>query len=259
MQANGSSGFWFITLLGCCILLIGLMRSAEALVHHAVVHRRPLPAVRPVQKMKFRPSEGGRIVRYIKRPKPTVLGREDHIILRPRVPARHGRRFFHYVSHSTYLWCVPYARRLSHIELIGDAFLWWAEASGRYARGSRPEPGAVLAFHATAQMPLGHVAVVSRVINSREILVDQANWVHNQISRGIRVADISRDNNWTDVEVETTAGTMGVPYPTYGFIYDQSPGGMVIANAKGGQVATEVAEAPRLRKITLSAPHRNLQ
>ena len=264
MQGNGSSSFWFMVLLGCCFLFIGLMRNAEAVVHHAVPHRRNVHVVRPVHKAWFRPVQksgkmrtiSSHIVRYIKRPVPTALGREDHVIPASK---RHGRRLYHYVSHSTYLWCVPYARRISHVDLVGDAFLWWAEASGRYARGARPEQGAVLAFHATAQMPLGHVAVVSRVINSREVLVDQANWVHNQISRNVRVVDISRDNNWTDVEVQTTAGTMGVPYPTYGFIYDQSPDGMMIANAKGQGTGTEVAEAPRVRKITLSAPHRNLQ
>jgi surface antigen len=271
MQGNGSSGFWFMALLGCCfLLLLGLMRNAEAAVHHVVSHRRSPHMVRPIRKLFFHPPRktgvgdsasqdvSGHAVRYIRRPVPTALGRQDHIILRPRMTAwhRHGRAS-HDVSHSTYLWCVPYARRISHIDLIGDAFLWWAEASGRYARGARPAPGAVLAFHATAQMPLGHVAVVSRVVDSREILVDQANWVHNRISRNIRVVDISPDNNWTDVEVETTAGTLGVPYPTYGFIYDQSPDGMMIA--KGNSTGTEVAEAPHIRKLTLVAPHRNLQ
>ncbi len=264
MQGNGSGSFWFIALLGSCFILLGLMREAEAVVHHIVPHRRGAPALSPKREAWFRPAKkplrvadiSSHIVRYIKRPAPTALGREDHVLPASR---HRARRYYRYASRSTYLWCVPYARRVSHIELIGDAFLWWAEASGRYARGQRPEAGAVLAFHATAQMPLGHVAVVSRVINSREILVDQANWVHNQISRNILVADISRDNNWTDVEVETTAGKLGVPYPTYGFIYDQSPDGMMIASAGGNHGGTEVAEAPRLQKITLTAPHRNLQ
>lgn len=247
MQGNGSSGFWFIALLGCCFFLLGLMRNAEAMVHHVAPHRRTM--ARTTGPHGISPH----IIRFIKRPVPTVLGREDHVVLSPK---RRGRRLYHHANRATYLWCVPYARRISHIELVGDAFLWWAEASGRYARGSRPELSAVLAFHATAQMPLGHVAVVSRVVNSREILVDQANWVHDRITRNVRVVDISRDNNWTDVEVETTAGRLGVPYPTYGFIYDQSPDGMVVASAGSG---AEVAEAPRVRKITLSAPHRNLQ
>ena len=260
MQGNGSGSFWFMALLGCCFFLIGWMRNAEAAMHHVVPYRRNSHIIHPARKTWFRPVQksakvreiSSHIVRYIKRPVPTKLGREDHVI---HVSKRHGRRFYHYVSHSTYLWCVPYARRISHIDLIGDAFLWWAEASGRYARGYRPEAGAVLAFHATPQMPLGHVAVVSRVINSREVLVDQANWVHDRITRNVRVVDISRDNNWSDVEVQTVAGKLGVPYPTYGFIYNQSPEGI----GRGTLPATQVAEAPRVQKITLSAPHRNLQ
>ena len=265
MQSNGSGSFWFIALLGCCFFLIGLVRNAEAAVEHGG-HRRVSHSVHPARKLVFRQAYSPResrpgedahhLVRYISGPVPTTYGREDHVVLRGGRwdGSRHG--LFHYAGHSTYLWCVPYARRISHIDLVGDAFLWWAEASGRYARGSQPESGAILAFRAISQMPLGHVAVVSRVINNREVLVDQANWVHNRITRNIRIVDVSPTNSWTDVRVEKRDGKLGDPYPTYGFIYDHSPSDMVIARQDAG---IEVAEAPRVNPISLSAPHRNLQ
>ncbi|MBY0583381.1 MAG: CHAP domain-containing protein, partial [Sphingomonas sp.] len=62
------------------------------------------------------------------------------------------------------LQCAPYARALSGIEIRGNANSWWTQAEGRYDRGHAPRVGAVLAFAATARMPLGHVAMVSEVI-----------------------------------------------------------------------------------------------
>ncbi len=156
-----------------------------------------------------------------------------------------------------YLWCVPYARDVSHIDLSGDAFLWWAEAAGRYARGQRPEDGAVLNFRSSARIRLGHVAVVEKVINSREILVDQANWVPDQVSHDVPVIDVSPDNNWTMVRVSIGGGRFGAPYPTYGFIYDQPIGGGAIYAARGTE--TEVAAAPPVRRLRLTAPNRSVR
>src|ERR1700735_4836128 len=73
----------------------------------------------------------------------------------------HGTASYRYSS----LQCVPYAREVSHIELTGNAYLWWAEAAGRYGRGANPEVGAVLNFRGVGRMPLGHVAVVTDVID----------------------------------------------------------------------------------------------
>ena len=83
------------------------------------------------------------------------------------------------------LQCVPYAREVSHIELTGNAYLWWAEAAGRYGRGATPEVGAVLNFRGIGRMPLGHVAVVTDVIDSRAVLVTQANWVPGTITNDV--------------------------------------------------------------------------
>lgn len=157
------------------------------------------------------------------------------------------------------LQCVPYAREVSHIELSGDAFLWWAEASGRYARGETPAEGAVLNFRPIGRMPLGHVAVVTAVIDSRTILVTQANWIRGAITNDVTVQDVSPDNDWSQVQVELgDTSTLGAAYPTYGFIYNQPDDGTVIASGNAGS-STEVAEAPRAVTEQTDAPDRNLQ
>lgn len=158
--------------------------------------------------------------------------------------------------HLSYLWCVPYAREVSRIELHGDAFLWWAESEGRYARGWRPELGSLLAFRSIPRMPLGHLAVVVKIISSREILVSQANWVPDTVTRNVPVIDVSPDNDWTEVRQSVGGGRFGMVYPTYGFIYGQPPARTIVADRGGG---SEVAEAPPASHIRLTAPHRNLQ
>jgi surface antigen len=157
----------------------------------------------------------------------------------------------------SYLQCVPYAREISHIDLTGDAFLWWAEAAGRYARGDAPQEGAVLNFRAIGRMPLGHVAVVTDVIDSRTILTTQANWIRGTITNDVTMQDVSPNNDWSEVEVELgDSSKWGAPYPTYGFIYNQPDNGSVIATAAQGN---EVAEAPRAVPIETDAPDRELQ
>lgn len=156
------------------------------------------------------------------------------------------------------LQCVPYAREVSHIELSGDAFLWWAEASGRYARGSTPVEGAVLNFRSIRRMPLGHVAVVTSVIDNRTILVTQANWIPGTITNDVTMHDVSPNNDWTQVQVELgDSSRWGAAYPTYGFIYNQPANSMVYASNAGQ--GDEVAEAPRPAPIMTEAPDRNLQ
>jgi surface antigen len=172
-----------------------------------------------------------------------------------------GRRSIRYASakyrHSI-LQCVPYAREVSHINLSGNAFLWWAEAAGRYARGTVPVEGAVLNFRAVGRMPLGHVAVVTSVIDNRTVLVTQANWVRGTITNDVTIQDVSPNNDWTQVEVELgDSETWGAAYPTYGFIYNQPASSTIIAS--GGAQGNEVAEAPRTAAVSNDAPNRNLQ
>ena len=54
------------------------------------------------------------------------------------------------ISYPPYLQCVPYARRVTGVQIYGDAHTWWSQAEGRYAKGSVPKVGAVMAFKAAA-------------------------------------------------------------------------------------------------------------
>jgi surface antigen len=131
--------------------------------------------------------------------------------------------------------CVPYARQVSGIEVAGNAWQWWENAVGLYARGERPESGSVLDFRPNGRMRLGHVAVVTRVVNSREVIVDHANWPsgggRGGISHNVAVVDVSEANNWSAVRVELgQGGTFGSVYPTYGFIYNRPDSGTMIAS-----------------------------
>lgn len=117
------------------------------------------------------------------------------------------------------VWCVPFARNASGIDIRGDAREWWGKANGIYDRGHEPKVGAVMAFSATRKNPRGHVAVVSQVLSDREILIDHANWTRNKVSLGMKVIDISDKGDWSRVRVESTPGTLGRPYPITGFIY----------------------------------------
>jgi hypothetical protein len=142
--------------------------------------------------------------------------------------------------------CVPFAREESGIDLPGNAWEWWDNAAGVYARGSVPELDSVLAFRANARMRLGHVAVVSRIINPREVEVDQANWAtRGGISRGVRVVDVSEENDWTAVRVELgDRDDFGSVYPTYGFIYDETDTGTMLASTAPPAPAVALDPAP---------------
>lgn len=118
------------------------------------------------------------------------------------------------------LWCVPFARAVSGVSIRGNAKTWWSQAEGLYQRGKEPVVGAVMAFAASGSMPKGHVAVVSQVINDREILVDQANWERNRITQDTLVVDVSEKGDWSKVKVANSAGTLGRVNPVNGFIYN---------------------------------------
>ena len=119
------------------------------------------------------------------------------------------------------LQCVPYARRHVNIALRGEAWTWWRGAEGRYDRGSRPRAGAVLVLKRRGRS-LGHIAVVTRIVGPREIIVDHANWLNRgRIHLANPVRDVSPNNDWSAVRVWYTPGsTWGrSAYPAYGFIY----------------------------------------
>lgn len=127
--------------------------------------------------------------------------------------------------------CAPFARAASGIQLFGDAWTWWDKADGHYQRGHAPEPGAVLVFARSGRLPLGHVAVVSRVVDARVIMVTHANWSRINGERGhveqdVTLTDVSPDNDWSAVRVWYAGSqAMGTTiYPAYGFIYGAPDG-----------------------------------
>lgn len=122
--------------------------------------------------------------------------------------------------------CVPFARAASGIQIYGDAWTWWDQAEGRYQRGYEPRIGAVMAFAKQSRLPLGHVAVVSRIVDSRVLMLTHANWSRQNGERGhaeqdVTVYDVSRDGDWSSVRVwyRDSDGLGSTTYAVNGFIY----------------------------------------
>lgn len=136
------------------------------------------------------------------------------------------------------LQCVPYARQVSGINIYGDAHTWWGQAAGRYQRGSKPRVGAVMAFQPHGNMELGHVAAVSRIVDSRTVLLRHSNWSpingrRGQIEDDVRAVDVSANNDWSQVRVwyDPIDGLGTTAWPVEGFIYNERPGA-VLTSAK---------------------------
>ncbi|MET4897605.1 CHAP domain-containing protein [Sphingomonadaceae bacterium jetA1] len=122
--------------------------------------------------------------------------------------------------------CVPFARQASGIEIYGDAWTWWQQAAGKYPRGHTPRIGAVAVFQKTGRLPLGHVAVVSRVVEDRVLMLTHANWSVQNGERGhaeqdVTLFDVSPANDWSQVRVwfRDSDGLGSTTYPLAGFIY----------------------------------------
>lgn len=137
----------------------------------------------------------------------------------------HARSLLDYVGQ-----CVPFARAASGIAIFGDAWTWWDQADGRYERGHKPRVGAVVVFERTARLRLGHVAVVSRVVDKRVVMLTHANWSRLNGARGhaeqdVTLHDVSRGNDWSSVKVwfRDSEGLGGGVYPVQGFIYGGRP------------------------------------
>lgn len=155
------------------------------------------------------------------------------------------------------LQCVPYARMVSGIALRGDAHTWWKNAEGRFRRGHHPSPGAVVVIKGGGKTPLGHVAVVTKILNEREILVDHANWLNNeQIHLATPVIDVSPANDWSAIRVWYTPGNQygAHVYPVAGFIYPDAPSLYITvtnANVRAHPTtaATRIATLPRRSRV----------
>ncbi|MDE2184640.1 MAG: CHAP domain-containing protein [Alphaproteobacteria bacterium] len=120
-----------------------------------------------------------------------------------------------------HIYCVEFARLKSGIAIFGDAKTWWQKARGLYAQSFDPKPGAVMVFAGTRKMTHGHVAVVTRIVSSREVLVDHANWRSDgNIYLNAPVIDVSAGNDWSQVRVwDTGSGRLGSRvYPLKGFV-----------------------------------------
>jgi len=228
------------------------------------------------------------------------------LTLSTKAEARHHSRTSHQAAHHTRLasyrhhgygapviQCVAFAKTASDVMLHGNAADWWYNAQGVYARGKAPEAGSVLSFSATRRMPLGHVAVVKSIEDSRTIVIDQSHWAQRGISRNVHVIDVSPNNDWSAVRVALNGNrdAYGSIYPTHGFIYGRPEGspengpeessGVMMASTAAARAATrpviahvnygtsygtlahpmrstEVAEAPD-DDFGVDAPNRNLR
>ena len=126
--------------------------------------------------------------------------------------------------------CVPHARNVSGIPIRGNAHTWWHQANGVYERRSTPKVGAVMVLSKTSRLKYGHLAVVKRVIDSRTIEVEHANWggaMHERkiVYKNMPVIDSSEKNDWS------RARFFNYPSRTYGSVYPVS--GFIIPNAQG--------------------------
>lgn len=145
-------------------------------------------------------------------------------------------------AQARYLQCAPFAREVSGIDIHGNANTWWGQAAGRYDRGTAPQVGAVMAFKSTRAMPVGHVAMVSRIVSDREVLLTHANWSRRGgIERDVRAVDVSAAGDWSEVRVWFAgAGDLGTStYPLAGFIY-------------AGKAPTVVADDLPLAPLTIA-------
>jgi hypothetical protein len=126
--------------------------------------------------------------------------------------------------------CVPFARAASGIRIYGDAWTWWDQAEGRYDRGAKPRVGSVIVFAKTARLPYGHVAVVSRLVEKRTLMLTHANWSRQNGRRGlaeqdVTLHDVSAAGDWSSVKVwyRDVGGLGGGVYPVEGFIHGGEP------------------------------------
>jgi len=140
--------------------------------------------------------------------------------------------------------CVPFARAASGIQIYGDAWTWWDQAEGRYRRGTRPVPGAVIVFEKTGRLPFGHVAVVSRVVEKRVVMLTHANWSRQNGERGhaeqdVTLFDVSPGNDWSSVKVwyRDSDGLGGGIYPVHGFIYGDGKADRALSGRSPDDVA----------------------
>ena len=160
----------------------------------------------------------------------------------------------------TYWQCVPFARLISGVQIFGDAWTWWQQASGKYETGFQPRAGAVLCFKPTQRMRLGHVAVVSQVLTDRVVQITHANWSPIEGSRGkvekdVTVIDVSASGDWSLVKVwyDPNRDLGGSTYSTHGFIYPDAGARMMAATGvtkvQNGAIAVAQSAASQMANV----------
>ncbi len=126
-----------------------------------------------------------------------------------------------FVRSDSWTECVPYAQRISGIQIYGDAHSWWDQAAGRYVREPLPQSSSLMVLYGYAGPKRGHLALVTRVVSAREIRVDHANWLNDgNLYLNSPVIDVSPNNDWSIVRVYNNRdGHMGARnYNVRGFI-----------------------------------------
>lgn len=188
------------------------------------------------------------------------------------LPEEHGTNHVESQPGQVALQCVPYAREHSAIKIMGDANTWWDKAAGKYERGSNPAGGAVMVLFNYASSGSGHVAVVRRVVSTREIRIDHANWLNDgSIYVNDPVVDVSAANDWSQVKVWNikTGGWGTKTFPVKGFIgsgsdsvpdgreaprngneRDAAPDDLMVSAASDDAVET----APLVQRMAVAAP-----
>lgn len=162
--------------------------------------------------------------------------------------------------------CVPYARQATGMAIRGNGGQWWYNAAGLYARDNRPEVGSIMAFPGSGGMRAGHVAVVERVVSSREVLIHHANWGgpgirRGSIMRGVSVIDASPNNDWSQVRVQVghSNASYGRIYPLQGFIHNRPDmtGGTMLAGTSRMRVNAAQAAGLGLEEVAQAGPTRS--
>ena len=143
--------------------------------------------------------------------------------------------------------CVTHVRNMTGITTIrGDAWAWWHNAEGQFARGALPTPGAIMVWRRAGNLPLGHVGVVREIVDSRTVLVDHS-WDSNALRTDQPVVDVSANNDWSRVSVwYHPRQVMGSEYQLYGFVYP--PG-----TEPSAEAMAEIATAQQAEQAALTA------
>ena len=157
------------------------------------------------------------------------------------------------------LQCVPYAREISGVQIRGNAHTWWNKAAGKYQRGSVPRVGSVMVLSKTSRLKYGHIAVVKRIIDNRNIEVTHANWGGDRYTRSyvynhMPVVDTSPNNDWSKARFwHYPSSSYGRVYSVSGFIYPNADTRPVQVSTLAPRPGPPIIPVPRKRPTQLPA------